>query len=230
MAKSNGMRMNENCRASRRKASIRLVATPASSSGAGSLTASRNASRMAGSISCPCGDGVGLGFRGSGIPALPPSQTECDRENSLCSEMPDIAGISCSLLLMSSVSFALLCYAVPDSVRLLAQFTFDTTGATGLRATATTSVSAGAGTFPAGAAAIAAPIFDATGIAAFHLCAAIRLIVDRYLDGNAAFQHDLNRIFRHVDRDNLAGATRRGEHGADMRHGLLGLNVIFVFI
>src|SRR5579885_728311 len=115
MAKSNGMRMNENCRASRRKASIRLVATPASSSGAGSLTASRNASRMAGSISCPCGDGVGLGFRGSGIPALPPSQTECDRENSLCSEMPDIAGISCSLLRMSSVSFALLCYAVPDS-------------------------------------------------------------------------------------------------------------------
>src|SRR5579884_68029 len=115
MAKSNGMRMNENCRASRRRASIRLVATPASSSGAGSLTASRNASRMAGSISCPCGDGVGLGFRGSGIPALPPSQRECDRENSLCSEMPDIAGISCSLLRALCFSFALLCYTVSES-------------------------------------------------------------------------------------------------------------------
>ena len=90
-------------------------------------------------------------------------------------------------------------------------------------------------TIPAGPA--ASPTATATSLAAFCATAgptptggALRLAIDRHWNGDAALQHDLNGVARHVDSDDLAVAAGRVQHGADLWHTLLGLNIIIVFV
>ena len=55
-------------------------------------------------------------------------------------------------------------------------------------------------------------------------------LLDRPLDNDAALQHDLNRGFRHIDRNDPSLASRRINECANRWHRLFGLDVVIVFI
>ena len=50
------------------------------------------------------------------------------------------------------------------------------------------------------------------------------------LDSHTALKHYLDRILRHIDRRDLAGTTWCTEESPDLRHALLGLDIIVVFV
>ena len=70
----------------------------------------------------------------------------------------------------------------------------------------------------------------ATPAAALAAQLLLNLLVHRHLDGDPALQHHLDILFRHVEGDNLAWATGRVEHRADLGHDLFCLHIVVIFI
>src|SRR5579883_3115806 len=82
----------------------------------------------------------------------------------------------------------------------------------------------------AGATAARSTTFSAAAATAFATTTFVRLFFYRDLNSDAAFQHHVNRVFRDIDCYDLAGTAGGSEDSSDLRHQLLGLDVVIILI